>query len=59
MARGPLRRAFDLPGGESRLMRDPRGVHGVWVNGAAVFDGVDYVAAKPPGMVIDRFAAKN
>ena len=59
VARGPLRRAFDLPGGESRLMRDPRGVHGVWVNGAAVFDGVDYVAAKPPGMVIDRFAAKN
>lgn len=56
VARGPLRRAFDLPGGESRLMRDPLGVHGVWVNGVHVFDGTDYVAAAPPGVVIDRFA---
>ncbi len=57
VARGPLRRAFDLPGGESRLTRDPLGVHGVWVNGQHVFDGKDYVAATPPGTVIDNFAA--
>ncbi len=57
VARGPLCRAFDLPGGESRLTRDPVGVHGVWVNGQQVFDGKDYVAATPPGVVIDRFAA--
>ncbi|MBT5038508.1 MAG: amidohydrolase family protein [Rhodospirillaceae bacterium] len=56
VARGPLRRAFDLPGGESRLMRDPVGVHGVWVNGEHVFDGADYVAVAKPGVVIDRFA---
>ena len=57
VSRGPLRRAFDLPGGESRLTRDPEGVHGVWVNGQHVFDGKDYVAATPPGTVIDRFDA--
>ena len=57
VARGPLRRAFDLPGGESRLTRDGLGVHGVWVNGQHVFDGTDYVAATPPGAVIDSFAA--
>ena len=57
VTRGPLRRAFDLPGGESRLTRDSEGVHGVWVNGQHVFDGKDYVAATPPGVVIDRFDA--
>lgn len=57
VARGPLRRAFDLPGGESRLTRDGLGVHGVWVNGQHVFDGTDYVAVTPPGAVIDSFAA--
>ena len=57
VARGPLRRAFDLPGGESRLTRDPLGVYSVWVNGQQVFDGKDYVSATPPGVVIDNFAA--
>jgi N-acyl-D-amino-acid deacylase len=57
VGRGPLLRAFDLPGGESRLMRNPEGVHGVWVNGAHVFDGKNYVAATPPGVVIDKFAS--
>ncbi|PPR25184.1 MAG: hypothetical protein CFH38_00706, partial [Alphaproteobacteria bacterium MarineAlpha10_Bin1] len=28
-----------------------------WVNGAHVFDGTDYVADTPPGVVIDRFAS--
>ena len=50
------RRVFDLPGGSGRLVRDGIGVHGVWVNGAQVFDGSDYVAQqRPPGTVLDRF----
>jgi len=28
-----LRRAKDLPGGGTRMLRDPIGVHGMWVNG--------------------------
>jgi N-acyl-D-amino-acid deacylase len=35
----PLKRIKDLPGGGSRMLRDPVGVHGVWVNGVEVFDG--------------------
>jgi N-acyl-D-aspartate/D-glutamate deacylase len=58
VGRGPLKRVFDLPGGASRLIRDPVGVHGVWVNGQQVFDGKAYLLHdKPPGMVLDRFAA--
>ena len=58
VGRGPLRRVYDLPGGESRLIRDPLGVHGVWVNGTMVFDGKAYVPhAHPPGHVLDTFAA--
>ena len=38
-----IRRIADLPGGGSRMIRDPLGVHGVWVNGAHVFDGKEYV----------------
>ena len=34
-----LRKAKDLPGGGTRMLRDPVGVHGVWVNGTQVFDG--------------------
>src|SRR5271155_1859941 len=37
------RRINDLPGGGPRTLRDPLGVHGVFVNGARVFDGKDYV----------------
>ena len=40
----PLRRVKDLPGGGGRMVRDPVGVHGVWVNGAQVFDGRAYAA---------------
>jgi N-acyl-D-aspartate/D-glutamate deacylase len=36
-------RAADLPGGGSRMIRKPRGVHGVWVNGLRVFDGEKYI----------------
>ena len=57
VARGAIRRVDDLPGGESRLLRDPCGVHGVWVNGTRVFDGRDYCDVPPPGHVLDRYAA--
>src|SRR6185503_18837958 len=52
----PPRRVKDLPGGGSRMLRDPVGVHGVWVNGVRVHDGKDYVAhAKGPGQVLKEF----
>ena len=57
VGRGALRRVDDLPGGESRLIREPCGVHGVWVNGTGVFDGRGYRDVPPPGHVLDRFAS--
>ena len=52
----PSRRVNDLPGGGPRTLRDPVGVHGVFVNGVRVFDGRDYAALdKGPGQVLDRF----
>jgi N-acyl-D-aspartate/D-glutamate deacylase len=52
----PSRRVNDLPGGGPRTIRDPIGVHGVFVNGTRVFDGHNYVKlAKGPGQVLDRF----
>ncbi|MBM3517360.1 MAG: amidohydrolase family protein [Alphaproteobacteria bacterium] len=52
------RRVRDLPGGAMRTLRDPLGVHGVWVNGTHVFDGADYVPhAHAPGHLLDTFAA--
>jgi N-acyl-D-aspartate/D-glutamate deacylase len=48
----------DLPGGGSRMVRDPSGVHGVWVNGTMVHDGKNYVKLdRGPGQVLDRFYA--
>ena len=55
VGRGAIRRVDDLPGGESRLVRDASGVHGVWVNGTAVFDGEGYRDVPPPGHVLDEF----
>lgn len=53
---GPTRRQFDLPGGSSRLVRDPVGLSGVWVNGTRVHDGKDYLdVAQAPGQVLDQF----
>jgi len=53
-----LERVSDLPGGGTRMIRRPRGVHGVWVNGAQVFDGARYAPREAgPGHVLDRFAA--
>ena len=50
------RRVNDLPGGGPRTLRDPLGVHGVFVNGVMVFDGTDYAPlGKGPGLVLDRF----
>ena len=54
-----LRRAPDLPGGGTRMLRDPAGLHGVWVNGAQVHDGRAYLAVRDrgPGQVLTRFVA--
>ncbi len=55
---GQPSRVSDLPGGGPRTIRRPSGVHGVWVNGEAVFDGTDYVAeGKGPGQVLREFRA--
>ncbi|HEX6297415.1 MAG TPA: amidohydrolase family protein [Burkholderiales bacterium] len=52
----PLERVRDLPGGGRRMIRHPRGVHGVWVNGVRVFNGKDYEALPAgPGMVLREF----
>lgn len=46
----------DLPAGGSRMVRDSSGVHGVWVNGVKIHDGINYVELeRGPGQVLDRF----
>jgi N-acyl-D-aspartate/D-glutamate deacylase len=46
----------DLPGGGSRKVRSPLGVHGVWVNGCLVHDGTNYIdMAEGPGQVLSNF----
>jgi len=53
----PLRRVKDLPGGGARMVRDPLGVHGVWVNGVRVHDGRQYIAPeRSVGEVLRRYA---
>jgi N-acyl-D-amino-acid deacylase len=52
----PPRRVNDLPGGGPRTLRDPLGVHGVFVNGVQVFDGARYARLdKGPGQVLAQF----
>ncbi len=52
----PLKKKADLPGGGTRMLRDPVGVHGVWVNGLQVHDGKGYLAhGKGPGQVLKEF----
>lgn len=52
------RRVPDFPAGASRLVRDPVGLSGVWVNGTRVFDGTGYTALETgPGKVLTRFDA--
>jgi N-acyl-D-amino-acid deacylase len=51
-----LKRTRDLPGGGARMIREPVGVHGVWVNGVRVHDGREYAAlARGPGQVLRRY----
>ena len=51
-----LKKQRDLPRGGTRMIREPVGVHGVWVNGAQVHDGRDYLGAeKGPGQVLTKF----
>ncbi|UCH49288.1 MAG: amidohydrolase family protein [Betaproteobacteria bacterium] len=51
-----LQRRNDLPGGGSRMIRQPEGVHGVWVNGIRVHDGKDYLPlGSGPGQVLTEF----
>jgi hypothetical protein len=49
-------RRNDMPGGASRTVRDPKGVHGLWVNGIQVF-AEDRVLDldRGPGLVLSRF----
>jgi N-acyl-D-amino-acid deacylase len=51
------RRVFDLPGGDTRLIRDPLGVVGVWVNGVRVVkDNVPILDGKCPGSLLTDFS---
>jgi N-acyl-D-aspartate/D-glutamate deacylase len=53
-----LKRVRDLPGGGTRMLRDPVGVHGVWVNGVQVHDGRGYLPLeRGPGRVLTEFSA--
>jgi N-acyl-D-amino-acid deacylase len=52
-----LQRKSDLPGGGTRMVRTPIGLHGVWVNGLRVFDGVKHSLRREdgPGRVLRIF----
>jgi N-acyl-D-aspartate/D-glutamate deacylase len=53
-----LKKIKDLPGGGARMLRDPVGVHGVWVNGVQVHDGKNYLSpARGPGQVLTQFSS--
>jgi N-acyl-D-aspartate/D-glutamate deacylase len=55
----PLERVADLPGGGTRMIRRPLGVHGVWVNGTRVHDGKAYASlARGPGKVLRQAGAR-
>ena len=55
-----LRKAPDLPGGGTRMLRDPVGVHGVWVNGTQVHDGRNYLSPeRGPGQVLTAFSDRQ
>jgi len=59
VARGPKKRAHDLPAGAARLTTSAVGLHGVWINGTRVADDKGFCAERTarPGEVIRRFAA--
>ena len=54
VGRGPVKRSFDLPAGEPRLVAQGVGVHGVWVNGTRIVGGDANNAL--PGRVLRSFA---
>jgi N-acyl-D-amino-acid deacylase len=58
VARGPKRRAHDLPAGAARLTASGIGLHGVWINGARVTDAKGFCAdpQSRPGKVLRSFA---
>ncbi len=56
VGRGPNRRVFDLPAGQPRLKASGVGVHGVWVNGVAIFG--ERASNEPlPGHLLRSFDA--
>ncbi|HEX9463942.1 MAG TPA: amidohydrolase family protein [Alphaproteobacteria bacterium] len=58
IGRGPPRRVHDLPAGAARLVTEPCGLHGVWINGTRVADRAGMIAdGKTPGVVLRNFAA--
>jgi len=59
VARGPKRRAHDLPAGAARLTGSAVGLHGVWINGAHVTDAKGFCAdpQSRPGKVLRSFSA--
>jgi N-acyl-D-aspartate/D-glutamate deacylase len=53
-----LEKAKDLPAGGTRMIRHPRGVHGVWVNGVQVFGEHGYATLSAgPGAVLRHYAS--
>jgi N-acyl-D-aspartate/D-glutamate deacylase len=51
-----LKKLNDLPAGGTRMIRQPLGVHGVWVNGVQVFGDGGYARlAAGPGEVLRRY----
>jgi N-acyl-D-aspartate/D-glutamate deacylase len=59
VARGPKRRAHDLPAGAARLTTSAVGLHGVWINGTKVADNKGLCADPKarPGAVLRSFDA--
>jgi N-acyl-D-aspartate/D-glutamate deacylase len=59
VARGPKRRAHDLPAGAARLTASAIGLHGVWINGARVAGAKGFCAdpESRPGEVLRSFSA--
>ena len=54
----PPQAVSDLPGGASRMVREPLGCHGTWVNGVKVHDGKSYTTLPHgPGAVLDQFVS--
>jgi N-acyl-D-aspartate/D-glutamate deacylase len=53
-----LKKKKDLPGGGTRMIRDPVGVHGVWVNGVRTVDhgGAVIAGCGRPGKLLRDFA---